>query len=112
MMRWNRLRERLAEASAAKAHVEIVGICDEVLSFAAAHPAIGVVEWMFHKRAAKGLAALGRMPEAMARIEDAIAECKRYRATAKLSKPDDFLRDVGTLERLRDRWQGQKTVGR
>jgi hypothetical protein len=105
MKRWNQLRAQLAEAITAKAHLEIVRICDEIISFAEANRTIRVVEFLFHKRAARALAARGCLSEALVRIEQAISECKHYRATARLAKPDDFLRDVVALERLRDRWR-------
>jgi hypothetical protein len=111
MRRWNELRGLLAEATAAKDHVEIVRVCDAVVVFATTNPRIGVAEFLFHKRAAKSLAALGRLPEALARSDQAIAGCKRYRATAKLREPDDFLRDVVELERLQARWRKRAAAG-
>jgi hypothetical protein len=103
MKRWNQLRAQLADANAAKAHVEIVRVCDEIISFAEANRSMRVVVFLFHKRAAKALAAQGCTSEALTRVERAISECRHYRATAKLGESDDFLRDVVELERLRDR---------
>lgn len=109
MKYWNLLREQLRKASAAKAHAEIVRICDEVLVFSAANPAISVVDWMFDKRASQALADCGLVSEAIARLERAIAGCQRHRATARLAKPDDFLKDIETMGKLRDRWR--KRIG-
>jgi len=104
MERWDSLRQQLAAANVANAHADIVQVRDEVILFSIANPSVCVLERMFHKRAAKALAALGRLPDAVILIEQAIIGCKRYRATAKLSKPDDLLRDIDTMERLRNRW--------
>jgi hypothetical protein len=111
MTRWNELRKQLAEANAAKDHLEVVRVCDEIVAFATANPRIRVVEFLFHKRAAKSLEALGWLPAAIARIDQAIAGCKHYRATAKLREPDDFLRDVVALERLQARWRKRAAAG-
>lgn len=109
MKRWNLLREQLRNANAAKAHVDIVRICDDILKFSASNPAIGVVGWMFDKRASQALADRGLFVEAIARIERAMEGCQRYRATARLAKPDDFLKDLETMGKLRDRWR--KKIG-
>jgi hypothetical protein len=103
--RWNSLRGQLHKASATKAHTDVVRLCDEILAFSAGNPAISVVDWMFEKRASKALAGCGLFREAIARMDRAIAGCKRFRATARLATPDDFLPDVGTMETLRDRWR-------
>lgn len=109
MKRWNSLRECLQNASAAKAHADIVQVCDSILEFSARNPEAAVVDWMFDKRASQALADMGRHFEAIARIGRAMAGCKRYRATARLAKPDDFLKDLETMGKLRDRWH--KKVG-
>jgi hypothetical protein len=110
MKRWNVLRDQLRKAVAARAHADIVRICDEVLLFSAANRAISVVDWMFDKRASKALADAGLFREAIARIECAMAGCQRYRATARLARPEDFLRDIETMGKLRDRWRNK--IGR
>jgi hypothetical protein len=104
MARWNLLRARLREAEAGKDHAEILKACDQVLTFSASNAAIGVVDWMFHRRAAKALAAQGLHSLAVARMGDAISGCASHRATKALSKPDDFLGDLRAMEGLRDRW--------
>jgi hypothetical protein len=102
---WNSLRGQLHRASATKAHAEVVRLCDEILAFSAGNPTITVVDWMFEKRASKALAGCGLFHEAVARMDRAIAGCERFRATARLAKPDDFLSDIGTMQTLRDRWR-------
>lgn len=109
MKHWNLLRERLRNANTAKAHADIVRICDDILEFSANNPAINVVGWMFDKRASQALADRGLLVEAIVRIERAMAGCQRYRAAARLAKPDDFLKDLETMGKLRDRWR--KKIG-
>jgi hypothetical protein len=109
MKRWNLLRDQLRNANAAKAQADIVRICDQILLLSAGNPAISVVDWMFDKRASKALADGGLVREAIDRIERAMTGCQHYRATARLAKPDDFLNDIETMRKLRDRWR--KKIG-
>ncbi len=104
MERWNLLRAELRDAEAAKNAAQVVRVCDEVLAFSANNPAICVVDWMFHRRAAKALAAQGLDAPALSRMGNAILGCATHRATKPLSKPDDFLSDLRAMEGLRDRW--------
>lgn len=104
MRKWNDLRERLRVANASKDHAQIVTICDEVLTFSSRNRDVAIVDWMFDKRAAKSHADQNRFPEAVARIERAIVGCEGYRATQALSKPDDFVKDIETMRKSRERW--------
>jgi hypothetical protein len=105
MARWNLLRAQLKQATAAKAHTDVVRICDDILAFSAANPAISVVDWLFDKRAAKALADQGCFSDARARSERAIVGCKRHQATVRLAKPDEFVADLASMETLHDRWR-------
>ena len=104
MERWNFLRAELRDAEAAKNAAHVVQVCDEVLAFSASNPAIGVVDWMFDRRAAKALAAQGLHAAALSRLGNAIQGCATHRATKPLSKPDDFISDLRAMEGLRARW--------
>lgn len=103
---FNDLRARMREAKASKRHADIVGICDETVALAVARPELRIVTWMFDRDAAKALAALGRTADAIARIERAAAGCAHHRAREPLSSPDDFLKDLAAMKKLRASWGG------
>lgn len=110
MARWNALRRQLREVTRAKDHAAVVDVCCEVLARSEAAPDLLIVGWLFDARAAKALAALELFPDAVARIERAIAGCERHRATEEMAKPDDWLRDLEHMKKLRDRWQARGVV--
>lgn len=104
MRRWNELRDVLKRANAAKDSVAILAVCDEILAFSRRNRDVAILDWLFERRAAKALADQGYFSAAKARMDAAIAGCEAYRASHALAKPDDFLKDLDTMRKARDRF--------
>lgn len=97
--RWIELRAEFQAHKREKEWASVVKACEKIVKYAEKNPDLSIVTWLFMKHRANALEKQDLLEKAIQGFEDAIRGCEHYRATESLREPDDFLKDIGIMQR-------------
>ena len=96
---WLELRNSHTTAKRNKDFQAVIDLSKKIIAHSIKAPEIRIMAALFHKDIADSYVRLNDTPSAIAACREAIASFKHYRATERLSKPDDFLSDIEKLQK-------------
>ena len=97
---WLSLRKRIADAKRDKDYGKVVELGMAVLSLDKRAKFIGVMTPLFHKEIGNAYLKLKDYANAIRYLEIAQDDFVEYRRENKLRHPDDWLKDVNSLEKI------------
>jgi hypothetical protein len=105
---WITLRDSQKTAKREKNYQTVIELSDKIISISKKSPDIGIMVAFFQRDIADAYMKLNDEKSAAKYCKLAIASFEKYRAKAKLSKPDDFLSDIATLQKKLDKLEHNK----
>jgi hypothetical protein len=96
---WLSLRKQLAEAKHSKNHENIIKLCLAILSLNDRAKFIKIMTPLFYKEIANSYLKLNDYANALHYLETARDDFIAYRQNNNLDNPDDWLKDINTLEK-------------
>ena len=97
--KWNTFRELLRTAKSEKDYYSIIEICSRILELSQANKWIGILDGLFYKELGNAYLKIGENQNAVTYFVKAKDFFIQYRKNNKLSKPDDWLKDIELLEK-------------
>tara|TARA_R110001583_G_scaffold180944_1_gene338113 strand:- start:97 stop:435 length:339 start_codon:yes stop_codon:yes gene_type:complete len=96
---WQNLRVTLKEAKKEKDFKKIVNICEDIIAIDKEAPFIQIMAPLFYKEKGIAYLKLGDHESALSSFELSQSGFINYRSNNELSSPDDWLKDISTLEK-------------
>ena len=97
--KWNNLRDLLRTAKSDKDYHSIIEICTKILELSHSNKWIGILDGLFYKELGNAYLKIGENQNAITNFLKAKDFFILYRKNNKLSKPDDWLKDIELLEK-------------
>ena len=94
------LRDKLNLAEHRKEYAQVVDACLEIIALATRVRSLNIMTFLYHKDLGEAYVKLHEYEKALESLTTARTGLLEYRATQKLKFPDDWLRDLKTIEKL------------
>jgi hypothetical protein len=96
---WLSLREQFRDAKRNKEYVKTIDLCMAILALNKRAKFIRVMTPLFHKEIGNAYLRLTDYPNALRHLQNAKDDFVEYRKNNELRHPDDWLKDISSLER-------------
>lgn len=105
--RWQELRKALKEQKRAKEYAQVIEIAGKIIDLDKEAKFIKIMTPLFYKEIGAAYEKLGELDKAIKNYKLAVEGFSRYRESKDLNKPDDWLKDIQSIDKKIDRLQAK-----